>query len=124
MSDFASSSSLSQELAGRLHSFVSTLLQRLDEQIDKRLVRTFLAGLEAIIMLRHTKYSLLLSELGGYILSPDKAPAGTKRLSNLLRSRKWSYEIIESFLQEGADQEVRELMTDGQSPLESIGYLG
>ena len=37
----------------------------MDDQIDKRLVRTFLAGFEAIIMLRHTKYGLLLSELGG-----------------------------------------------------------
>jgi len=40
----------------------------------------------------------LLSELGAYILNPSQAPAGTKRLSNLLRSEKWSYELVEDYL--------------------------
>ncbi len=31
----------------------------------------------------------LLTELGAYLLSPDKVPAGTKRLSNPLHSDKW-----------------------------------
>ena len=32
------------------------------------------------------------------MLSPDEAPAGTKRLSNLLRSPKWSHTLLERFL--------------------------
>jgi hypothetical protein len=33
---------------------------------------------------------LLLSELGGYLLGPDQAPAGTKRISNLVHAADWS----------------------------------
>jgi hypothetical protein len=39
--------------------------------------------------LRSRSTGLYLSELGSYILSPAKAPAGTKRIPNLLRSPKW-----------------------------------
>ena len=42
----------------------------------------------AIVRLRHSRSGLLLSELGAHILSPAQVPAGTKRLSNLLRSPK------------------------------------
>ena len=82
MSDFPTSISQSQELCDHLESFVHPLLGWLDEQIDKRLVRTFLLTLGAIVTFRHTMYGLLLSELGAYVISADKAPAGTKRLSN------------------------------------------
>ena len=98
MSDFPTSISQSQELCDQLESFVHPLLRWLDDQIDKRLVRTFLLTLGAIVTFRHTMYGLLLSELGAYIISADKAPAGTKRLSNLLRSPKWAYSLIERFL--------------------------
>jgi hypothetical protein len=47
--------------------------------------------------------------LGGYLLSPDHAPAGTKRLSNLLRSSKWTATVIDEFLWQHADQRVGEL---------------
>ena len=64
MSDSAAFPGQSQELADQLASFVSPLLQWLDSQLDKRLVRTFLRSLQAILMLRHPRYGLLLSELG------------------------------------------------------------
>jgi len=107
----------SQELADQLASFVSPLLHWLDSQIDKRLVRTFLLTIQAILMLRHTRYGLLLSELGAYILNADQAPAGTKRLSNLLRSPKWTYALIERFLQQRAHEHLEALMSEGKTAL-------
>lgn len=117
MSDSRSSTNQSQELSDRLEGFVNPLLQWLDSQIDKRLVRTFLLTLIAIVTLRHTMYGLLLSELGAYIISADKAPAGTKRLSNLLRSPKWSYSLIERFLWNRSDEEVVRLEEEGRTAL-------
>lgn len=92
-----------------LWQFLEALVQELDAQIDKRLVRTFMRTVAVIITFRHNANGLLLSELGGYILAPDQAPAGTKRLSNLLRSRKWSYQLIERFLWRRADALVQRL---------------
>src|SRR6266702_3018387 len=55
-----------------------------DAVLDKRLVRTSLATIEVIITFRDRANGLLLSELGGYLETPDKAPAGTKRRSRLV----------------------------------------
>jgi hypothetical protein len=70
---------------------------QLDGVLDKRLVRTFLATIEVMITFRDRANGLLLSELGGYLETPDKAPAGTKRLSNLLHSSKWAAWLIARF---------------------------
>lgn len=117
MSDSPTSQRQSQELADQLASFVSPLLQWLDAQVDKRLVRTFLLTLQAILMLRHTRYGLLLSELGAYILNADQAPAGTKRLSNLLRSPKWTYSLIERFLWQQAQEHLDTLVAEDKTAL-------
>jgi hypothetical protein len=98
MSNCGENERQAQELVNQLEVFVEELLVELDRWLDKRLVETFQRTLQAILMFRHSLQGLLLSELGGYILSPAQAPAGTKRLSNLLRSRKWSGQIIEAFL--------------------------
>jgi hypothetical protein len=92
---------LSQELAQMLETFLSPLLLVLDRLLDKRLVRTLVQCCVAIIRFRNTQQGLLLSELGSYMqgysgLSPH-APAGTKRLSNLLRSLKWSVLQIDEY---------------------------
>src|SRR5258708_2724762 len=87
----------SNQLVEQLKGFIAPLVSELDVQLDKRLVRTFEKTLQAIVMFRHGHQGLLLSELGAYITSPSQAPAGTKRLSNLLRSAKWGAEIIERF---------------------------
>ncbi len=76
---------VAQALEERLGAFLSPLLVRLDAVTDTRLVRTFLATIRAILTFRHGRCGLLLSALGGYLLSPAQAAAGTKRLSNLLR---------------------------------------
>ena len=82
---------MARDIGKKLEAFVKPLLIELDEQIYKRLVRTFLATLQAIVQFRERAHGLLLSEQGAYITSPESAPVGTKRLSNLLRSKKWSY---------------------------------
>lgn len=117
MCNCAEKSKQGQELGEKLSEFAKPLLEQLDEQLDRRLVRTFLLTLQAIITLRHTRYGLLLSELGGYILSPDKAPAGTKRLSNLLRSGKWHYALISGFLWRQAEEKIEELEQEERTVL-------
>jgi len=82
----------------QLASFLFPLLVQLDAVLDKRLLRTFLATIQVIITFRDRANGLLLSELGGYLETPDKAPAGTKRLSNLLHSSKWAAWLIARFL--------------------------
>ena len=100
-----------------LQAYIEPLLQELDAKIDKRLVRTFYKTLQVIIQFRHRSNGLLLSELGGYILDPAQAPAGTKRISNLLRSTKWGYEIIEEFLWRKATSELAEIASQGEEVL-------
>lgn len=103
------SRAVSRQLADQLAAFVAPLLRDLDARIDKRLVRTLLATLGVIIQWRNRSHGLLLSELGAYLTSPDQAPAGTKRLSNLLRCTKWQHTLIERFLWDRAKQRVSAL---------------
>jgi hypothetical protein len=56
-------------------------------------------------------------ELGGYLASPAHAPAGTKRLSNLLHSPKWQSSQIESYLWQGAQNRMNELEQAGEEVL-------
>ena len=91
-----------QEIAHMLEEFLVPLLIVLDRLLDKRLVRTLVQCCVAIIRFRNTKQGLLLSEWGSYMdgyrgLSKT-ATAGTKRLSNLLRSLKWSVLQIDQYL--------------------------
>src|SRR6266487_5070026 len=74
---------MAQGLGVQLASFLFPLLVQLDAVLDKRLVRTFLATIQVIITFRDRANGLLLSELGGSLETPDKAPAGTKRRSRL-----------------------------------------
>jgi hypothetical protein len=60
---------------------------------------------------------LLLSELGGYICGFAHAPAGTKRISNLLRSKKWESKLIDDFLFAKAKECIKELQFKGLRPL-------
>ncbi|MDQ5853047.1 MAG: transposase [Chloroflexota bacterium] len=96
-------------LQQRLTALLAPLLTTLDAHLDKRLVRTFLATIVVLLQWRYGAHGLLLSELGAYLIDPAHAPAGTKRLSNLLRSRKWSPLLIEHFLWQQANQRVQAL---------------
>jgi hypothetical protein len=104
----ASAPTIATALRDRLAALLQPLLTPLDAQIDRRLVRTFLATIEAVLRFRNRAHGLLLSELGGELLGPAHAPAGTKRLSNLLRSPKWDAALIATFLWQQAQARVRE----------------
>ncbi len=97
--------------------YLSNLEQELDLRIDKRLVRTFYDLFIAILIFRHTKMGLLLSELGAYICGPAHAPAGTKRISNLLRSKKWTHEVIDNHLFSRTRKRVEHLRQHNKRPL-------
>ncbi|GHO54854.1 hypothetical protein [Ktedonobacter robiniae] len=90
--------SVAQDLSHQLTSFVMPLLKVLDALLNLRLVQTFLATLNALLEFRHRNNGLLLSGLGAYLASPDHAPAGAKRLSNLLHSSKSASHVLEEFL--------------------------
>jgi hypothetical protein len=109
---------LSQEVAKLLEEFLSPLLFALDRIMDKRLVRTLVQCCVAIIRFRNSKQGLLLSELGSYLPTEpgqsSTAPAGTKRIGNLIRSIKWSLFQIDQFLLDEANQEVRRLKEQGK----------
>ena len=100
-----------------MQSFTGPLEQWLDRQIDRRLVRTFFLTLAAIVRLRHPRPGLLLSELGAHILSPGQAPAGTKGISNPLRSPRRSHTLLERFLWRRADRALSHLEGLGETAL-------
>ena len=94
----------------RLEDFFSPFLLTLDKLLDHRLVLTFRGLCQALIRHRSRSSGLLLSELGGVLLSGGQAPAGTKRLSNLLRSKNWTAEVITDYLAQGAQRYVERLL--------------
>ena len=102
-----------QLVAQQLQIFLGPFERCVDAQIDRRLVRTFFLALQAIVRFRHSRCGLLLSELGAHVLSPSQAPAGTKRLSNLLRSRRWSHTLVDRFVWHRADQALGQLEETG-----------
>jgi hypothetical protein len=108
---------VAQGLGRTLAAFLFPLLVRLDQQIDKRLVRTFLQTIEAILTFRDRIHGLLLSELGGYILSAQQCSAGTKRLANLLHSPKWSAQLIHDFLWQRATRFLAHIEARGDQTL-------
>jgi hypothetical protein len=105
------------EIRRELAAFLQPLLIQLDTQMDRRLVATFARTIQAILCFRNRPHGLLLSELGAYLLSPEHAAAGTKRLSNLLRSSKWSASASEEFLWTGATTHLEELEDQGNEAL-------
>jgi hypothetical protein len=80
-------------------------------------VRTFEASVEVILSFRNRAQGLLLAELGDHLAPPGHGPAGTKRLSNLLRSPKWEHTRIGRFLWQRADERLGELEGAGEEAL-------
>mgnify|MGYP000147379235 CR=1 FL=1 len=99
----------------------SQYLQKIDDElklkIDKRLRRTFFDLFITISMFRDRCMGLLLSELGGYICGFSKAPAGTKRISNLLRSKKWEAKVIDGFFFDRTKERIKKLQVKNIRPL-------
>lgn len=121
MSESATSSSSSSSLSGRTQELLSGLLDpllaQLDTHVDCRLVRTLADTVVSIIRLRNRSCGLLLSELGAYLSGPEHAPAGTKRLSNLLRSPNWQAEEIGDYLWKQARVRWQALRQAGEMTL-------
>ena len=93
------------------------LLVELDRVLDKRLVRTFLQSITVILAFGDRANGLLLSELGGSLLSAEHAPAGTKRLSNVLHAAKWKASLITHFLWQRASEQLNQWQQAGQDGL-------
>lgn len=107
MGECSEGAAASQRVNQLLIEFVRPLSDQLDERLDKRLVRTFVGLLQVIVVVRHNRYGLLLSELGGYLLGAAQAAAGTKRISNLLRSKRWEHEVVGDHLWQQTARHVR-----------------
>jgi len=108
---------VAHHLSDQLVTFLAPILRILDQRLDRRLVGTFLATLIAIVQWRNRPHGLLLSELGAYLLTPEQAPAGTKRVSNLLRSPRWSAGLLADWLWQQADRQVQTLRSLGEDVL-------
>lgn len=93
---------LSQAVAEQCRTFLGPWLRQLDARLDRRLVRTAQAAVGAIVRHRQRAQALLLSELGAYLTGPRHAPAGTKRLANLVHSPRWTADLIDTYLLEQA----------------------
>jgi hypothetical protein len=98
----------SKILTDRLYHFAAPILRQLMENMDRRLVKTFFDLLVVIIILRHRNQGLLLTELGGQLLGMDQAPAGAKRISNLLHSQDWGVKLLEDWMWAQGDQKIEE----------------
>lgn len=111
------SNTTSNFLLSQSQLYLSSLQTSLSSLIDKRLNRTFYDVFMVIMLFRNSKMGLLLSELGGYICGFEHSPAGTKRISNLLRSKKWDSGVIDDFLFEKAKTRISELIEKEIRPL-------
>ncbi len=104
-------------LADRCYMHLKALLVQLKVGMDRRLVQTLLSLVMVILIHRHRNQGLLLSELGGYLLDPEQAPAGTKRISRLLHAPGWTSEDIVRYLWAQADRRVEELSAERHTVL-------
>ena len=94
------------KLIKKVESYLSRLLTKFQKQMDKRYSYTFFDTIMGILSFRDRMNGLLLSELGGYINGPKHAPAGTKRISNLLRKANWKASDIEEELYEQSKDRI------------------
>src|SRR5262245_40866046 len=109
---------LAHTLRAHLIQFLRPVAERLAAQIDIRLVQTALDLVQVILTHRHRALGLLLTELGGYLLSPAQAPAGAKRISNLLHAAEWSADYIGALLWQQSSEWVQALCkADEEAPL-------
>lgn len=104
-------------LRSHLIQFLRPVAERLTAKLDIRLVQTALDLVQVILTHRHRGLGLLLTELGGYLLSPAQAPAGAKRISNLIHAPDWSADDIGALLWQQAAERVQALEGAGEEVL-------
>ncbi len=110
-------STASDFLLQKADHYLQPVQQQLLIHLDKRLVATFFDLFISILLFRNSKMALLLSELGGFICGHAHAPAGTKRISNLLRSKNWGASLLDEFFFEKTRQRIDELRQAGKRAL-------
>ena len=90
---------VTRALEADLSQFLVPLVEWLDTLLDKRLVRTLVASIMALLEWRNRAHGLLLSELGGLHLRSGACSSGHEAAlqpaTNLLRSPKWEAEWAE-----------------------------
>ena len=74
----------SQFLTRQCFQFLAPLLRDLHRVLDRRLVQTVVDMVLVTVMHRHRNSGLVLSELGSQLLGANRAPAGVKRIANLV----------------------------------------
>ena len=104
-------------LRSHLLQFLRPVAEHLAAKLDIRLVQTALDLVQVILTRRHRALGLLLTELGGYLLSPAQAPAGAKRISNLIHAPDWSADDIGALLWQQASERVQALEVAGEEVL-------
>ncbi len=104
-------------LLAQSNNYLSPLQKELSKKIDARYVRTFYNLFIAILTFRNRPMGLLLSELGGFITGFASAPAGTKRISNLLGCKKWTHKSIDKFFFNRGKQRIEQLRLKSKRPL-------
>ena len=107
----------SYELSSLCGRFLTPLLEGLKQQLDMRLVTTLYDLVLVMILHRHRQQALLMSELGGELLGEAHAPAGSKRISNLLHSPHWQAEQISEELWRQGDAKVEQLNASNEEAL-------
>jgi hypothetical protein len=100
---------VADNLRTQLVQFLRPVGERLAAQIGFRLVRTAIDLVQVILTHRHSLIGLVLAELGSYLLGPDMAPAGTKRISNLIHAASWSAADLKAVLWQQASARVEML---------------
>ncbi len=87
-------------------------LVKLEDVLDKRLVRTFLSTIQLILTFGDRVPGLLLWEMGGMLLDPEQERAGTQRLAKLLPSPRWSAQMSEHFVWQRATRFLDQVEQD------------
>jgi hypothetical protein len=107
----------SQRMERELFRFLKPLLSELNQGMDRRLVSTFFGLVMAILLHRHRNNGLLLSELGSYLLGPERCRAGARRISRLIHSEKWKAKRIVRFMWQRATERVEAAWAEEERPL-------
>lgn len=102
------------EIIRKGSDYLEPIMGELSQQIDKRLTYTFFDTFFGILSHRDQINGLLLSELGGYINGPEHAPAGTKRLSNLLACEGWDDKLLQDQLLKKNQQRLSKKGEEGK----------
>src|SRR5262245_29678960 len=108
---------LAHDLRTHLVQFLQPVAEHLAAELDIRLVQTAIDLVQVILTHRHRPLGLLLTELGGYLLSPAQAPATSKRISNLIQAADWSADDIGTILWQQASERVQTLFQAGEGVL-------